>query len=162
MADISQFWEHARVAAKLNPLSEYVGPRVSGTVPPEAWAFGDTPEMSDQLVELVLQGKKTATTGALREYEDAGEPVPEPGQLSIILDGAGRPRALVRDTRVRVCRFDEVDAAHAAAEGEGDGSLEQWRRDHRDYFERTGGFSYEMLVVLEEFELLYPTHWKPL
>lgn len=162
MPDISEFWEHARTAAKLNPLHEYLGPRVHGTVPPEAWAFGDDPDMADRLVALVLDGTKTATTGALRDYEDSGEPLPEEGQLAIILDGAGKPRALVRTSGVRVCRFDEVDADHAAAEGEGDGTLESWRRDHREFFERTGGFSYGMLVVLEEFELLYPSHWKPL
>ncbi len=156
MADLGSFWEDARTAAKLNPLQEYIGPRLSGTVPPETWSFGDTPEMADDLVRKVVAGRKTATASALRDYMDADEPIPQVGQLSIILDGAGQPRVLVRTTGVRVCRFDEVDADHAAAEGEGDGSLEAWRRGHRAFFERTGGFAYEMLVVLERFEVLYP------
>ena len=78
------------------------------------------------------------------------------------MDGAGEPRALIRTTDVRVVPFSQVDADHAAAEAEGDGSLERWRSGHRDFFERTIGFTEDMPVVLERFELLYPSRWKPL
>lgn len=160
--DIGQFWEDARTAAKLNPLQEYFGPRWVGTFTPQAFAFGDNPEMADELASLVVAGTKTATAAALADYESADEPLPRSGDLFIVLDGAGAPRALIRTTGVRVVPFDEVDAAHAAAEGEGDGSLEFWRAGHRAYFERTVGFSEDMPVVLEQFEVLYPSHWKPL
>ena len=54
-----------------------------------------------------------------------------------------------------------MDAEHAAAEAEGDGSLASWRDGHRAFFERTGSaFADDMPVVLERFELLYPTRWK--
>lgn len=161
MADVGQFWEDARTAAKLNPLQEYFGPRLSGSVPPESFAFGDDPEMADELASLVVAGKKTATASALSDYEAAGEPLPQVGQLFIVLDGAGEPRALIRTTEVRVVAFNQVDAEHAAAEAEGDGSLASWRDGHRAFFERTGSaFADDMPVVLERFELLYPTRWK--
>lgn len=160
--DISQFWEDARTAAKLNPLHELWGPRVSGTVAPESFAFGDTPEMADELAALVVEGTKTATAGALADYEASDEPLPSRGDLFIVLDGQGAPRALIRTTEVRVVPFDEVDGDHAAAEGEGDGSLEYWRAGHQAFFERTIGFDPQMPVVLERFELLYPSRWKPL
>lgn len=162
MADVGQFWEDARTAAKLNPLQEYFGPRMWGSIPPETFAFGDNPEMADELAELVVRGEKTATAGALADYEAADEPVPQRGDLYIVLDGSGEPRALIRTTESRVVPFNEVDADHAAAEGEGDGSLESWRAVHRAFFERTLGFSESMPVVLERFELLYPSRWKPL
>lgn len=162
MADIGQFWEDARTAAKLNPLQEYFGPRMWGSLTPESFAFGDTPAMADELVALVVEGRKTATASALADYESAGEPLPQRGDLFIIVDGSGAPRALIRTTEVRVVPFSEVDADHAAAEGEGDGSLEFWRAGHRSFFERSGVFSDDMPVVLERFELLYPSRWKPL
>lgn len=160
--DIGQFWEDARTAAKLNPLQEYFGPSVVGTVTPESFAFGDTPAMADELARLVVEGGKTATASALADYEEAGEPLPVWGQLFIVLDGSGAPRALIRTTEVRVVPFNEVDADHAAAEGEGDGTLESWRAGHRAFFERTVGFDDGMSVVLERFEVLYPTRWRPL
>lgn len=160
--DIGQFWEDARTAAKLNPLQEYFGPSVAGSVPPESFSFGDSPAMADDLARLVVEGRKTATASALADYEAAGEPLPQRGDLFIVLDGAGSPRALIRTTEVRVVPFNAVDADHAAAEGEGDGSLESWRVAHRAFFGRSVGFDDDMPVVLEKFEVLYPTHWKPL
>ncbi len=162
MADIGQFWEDARTAAKLNPLQEYFGPRMWGSLPPESFAFGDTPDMADELAAQVVDGHKTATASALADYEAAGEPLPQRGDLFIVVDGRGEPRALIRTKTVRVVPFAEVDADHAAAEGEGDGTLEHWRAGHRTFFEKTIGFDEQMPVVLETFELLYPSRWKPL
>ena len=35
-----------------------------------AWAFGDSPALADELLALVLDGKKTATASAIWSYED--------------------------------------------------------------------------------------------
>ena len=51
------------------------------------------------------------------------------------------------------CRFDEVTEAMALAEGEDD-SLDGWRRGHRAYFERNGGFSPDMQILWERFLLV--------
>ena len=40
------------------------------------FSFGDSPELADELLSLVLAGKKTATCGALREYGEGREPMP--------------------------------------------------------------------------------------
>jgi uncharacterized protein YhfF len=125
---------------------------------PEAWrdavpfAFGDTPELADELLALVLAGRKTAACGALRQFDT--EPMPVVGRHDVVLDGRGRPAAVIETLEVVQCRFDEVDAAFARDEGEGDGSLESWRRDHETYFRRTGGFSPDMPVVCERFRLV--------
>lgn len=34
----------------------------------DAWAFGNNPQMADELLELVLEGKKRATASALSLY----------------------------------------------------------------------------------------------
>ena len=57
--------------------------------------------------------------------------------------------------------FDRVSEEQAFREGEGDRSLEYWRRVHEDFFRRelAGAglaFSPDMPVVCEEFEVVWP------
>lgn len=125
----------------------------------DVYAFGDSPELADELLELVLHGPKRATAGLLADYDD-GEPMPEAGTLSVLLDGAGRPRCVVRTTEVVVKPLVEVDAAFAWDEGEGDRTRESWLADHRAYFGRERAarglaFSDEMPAVFERFELVW-------
>lgn len=178
---IAAFWADAKIRAKLNRIEAYGGQSVADTLPPPAWSFGDDPATADRLLGLVLAGRKTATASALRDYEeeareraraDADGPadgdllvdteldlaLPEPGLLSILLDGAGRPRALIRTTDVQVVRFGDVTAEHARREGEDAGLLSQWRRTHQEFFERTSPdpVDEDTMVVLERFEVLVP------
>ncbi|WP_203337473.1 ASCH domain-containing protein [Nocardioides limicola] len=157
---IDSFWQVARVRANLNRLSIYTGPQPLDAITPPAWAFGATPEHADELLALVLAGTKTATSTALWDIEaDPDEPMPERGGLSILLDGSSRPRALIVTSAVSVVPFDEVDADHARAEGEGDRTLEHWSEVHQRFFTEHAahdrGFSPTMPVVLERFEVLY-------
>lgn len=157
---VAAFWADARIRAKLNRLEAYTGPGVTDSVPPPAWAFGDSAAQADELLALVLEGRKSATSSALRDYAAEDEPLPTRGSLSILLDGAGRPRALVHITDVRTARFGDVDEEHARAEGEGDLSLAHWRQVHREFFTRSAGgqpVDDDTEVVLERFEVLVPT-----
>ncbi|WP_174803965.1 ASCH domain-containing protein [Martelella limonii] len=118
------------------------------------FAFGDTPALKDALLALVLSGKKTATCTALRDIKDAHEPMPKVGRRDVVLDGAGKPAAVIETTEVDICRFDEVGEDFARDEGEGDLSLEHWRESHETYFARNGGFSPDMELVCERFRLV--------
>lgn len=124
---------------------------------PEAWAFGATPEHADDLLALVLSGAKTGTASALWDIEANDESVPEVGELSIILDGRDRPRALIETTAIDIVPFAEVTAEHAHAEGEGDRTLAAWRDIHEHFWQEHGqrGFAPEMPVVCEHFRLLF-------
>jgi uncharacterized protein YhfF len=157
-SEILDFWETARVRAGEGKVGVVTGFGISATVPPPAWSFGDNPALADGLLAAVLSGEKTATSSSQWEYgEDV--PLPQVGELSIILDGAGHPRALIRTTSVEVIPFDQVTADFAAAEGEDDGSLEAWRTGHREYFTRVldgHEFREDMPVVCERFELRFP------
>ncbi len=51
------------------------------------------------------------------------------------------------------CTFAEIDEDFALAEGEND-DLEGWRRDHRAYFERNGGWNPDMDLICERFEVV--------
>ncbi|MFF3066113.1 ASCH domain-containing protein [Oerskovia sp. NPDC057915] len=156
--EILAFWETARVRAGEGKVGVVTGFGISATVPPPAWSFGDNPALADGLLAAVLSGEKTATSSSRWEYDD-DVPLPQVGELSIILDGAGHPRALIRTTSVEVVPFDEVTADFAAAEGEDDRSLDSWRAGHREYFSRVlvgQEFRDDMPVVCERFELRFP------
>ncbi|SDD11481.1 ASCH domain-containing protein [Auraticoccus monumenti] len=162
--EIRTFWAVARSRARLNPLPAYFGPTPLEAVVPPAWSFGATSDQADALLALVLAGTKTATAGAAWDYEAEDVPLPLAGTLAIVLDGAAHPRALVETTDVRVVPFDQVDPEHALLEGEGDGSLERWREEHRRFFtaHSTSGrqFALDMPVVLERFRLVHPVRRK--
>lgn len=158
-ARIEAFWNLARFHARLNSVPSYFGPTTLEVVPPPAWSFGGDAEHADELLSLVLEGRKTATASALWDYEAEGEDLPQPGTLGIVLDGSGRPHALVETTEVRVVPFDEVDAEHAHDEGENDRTLASWREIHERFFSQWAshdrGFEPDMPVVLERFRVLY-------
>jgi uncharacterized protein YhfF len=118
----------------------------------ESFAFGDSAEMADALLTLVLAGTKKATCGAMADYD--GVALPRPGQRSIVLDGLGRPVCVIETTDVICQRFDEVDDAFAREEGEDDMSLSSWRENHKSYFSRNGGFAPGMMLVCERFRLV--------
>ncbi|MFV0634580.1 ASCH domain-containing protein [Demequina sp.] len=132
---------------------------------PEVWAFGATPDHADELLALVLEGIKTGTASSLWDYEHAGEKVPEVGDLSIILDGAGEPRAVLETTAIEIVPFDQVDAEHAAAEGEGDRTLAHWRAVHerywREHSDSPRGYEPDMPVICERFRVLFPRAFGP-
>lgn len=158
-SDVESFWDLARFHAKLNTAPTYFGPTTLEVVPPPAWSFGATPEQADELLELVLDGTKTATASALWDYEADDEPLPQSGTLSILLDGHDHPRALIEITSVEVVPFEEVDEEHARLEGEGDRSLAHWRDVHERFFTDVAthdrGFRPDMPVVLERFRVVY-------
>jgi uncharacterized protein YhfF len=79
----------------------------------ESFAFGDSAELADELLALVLQGKKCATCWGVAE----GIKGAELGKCMVVLDGSGRPRAVLRTLKLTQRRFDEVDASFAFDEG---------------------------------------------
>ncbi len=124
----------------------------------EGW--GDSPRIADELGALISAGTKTATCSALWEYEAEGEPLPEVGLKTIVLDGNGSPLCIVETTEVEVRPYDEVDARFAYAEGEGDRSLEYWREAHWRFFSRTlpnigKEPTSNMPLVCERFRVIY-------
>ena len=160
--EVHEFWEMARGRARVGRLDAVMGATASSTVPPPAWAFGDNPTLADELLGLVLDGRKRATATAVPELEAEGEELPTVGELSIVLDGAGHPRALIRTTHVDVVPMGEVTEEFAALEGEDDRTLASWRREHERYWRRVlAGTDVEvdddLEVLLETFELLYPS-----
>ena len=128
---------------------------LSGTY--EAWSFGEAPE---KLAELVLRGIKTATCSAYDLYQINNEPIPKKGDYSIILNSKEEAVCIVRTLKAYVTEFCRVSEEHAFKEGEGDQSLEYWRKVHENFLTNELAsvhriFDEHTKVVCEEFELIY-------
>ncbi|MCA6943794.1 ASCH domain-containing protein [Pectobacterium polaris] len=116
------------------------------------WSFGDSPELADELLQLVLEGHKTATCSSYHAFKN--EETPQVGDYNIVLDGAGQPSCVIRTRSLTLVRYCDVTAEMAAKEGEGDKSLAFWQQAHQAFFERGDSFAPDMLLVFEEFELV--------
>jgi uncharacterized protein YhfF len=151
MATVEELW-----AAFVEARPDLAGPES----PYEAWHFCDNQADADELVELVLAGRKKATAGALWSYEAEGESVPQPGDFSVVTDWSGAARCVIRTTAVEVVPFEAVSPEFAAAEGEGDLSLAFWREAHWAAFSREfegtdRSPAPDMLVVCERLEVVF-------
>ncbi|MFC4652532.1 ASCH domain-containing protein [Lactococcus nasutitermitis] len=120
-----------------------------------SWAFGDSKGMADELAELVLAGKKTATASAVAGYEEDEEFPAADGKLDLLLDGDENPVAILRNIKVERVIFSEVSKEQAFKEGEGDRTLAYWRRVHKEFWRAFDLFSPDMEVLTEEFEVVY-------
>jgi uncharacterized protein YhfF len=147
--------------AALRFWSEYLSSVKTGSSASlyECFHFGDSEALADELASVVLSGAKRATACLLWSYEAQGRRPPKPGELSIVELWSGRPVCLIETTSAEVVPFCEVGAEFAAAEGEGDGSLEYWRRAHLAYFGREcvrlgREMSDSMPVVCERFRVV--------
>ena len=114
-----------------------------------SFAFGDGPALADELLDLVMREVKTATCSTEDEPNTS-----KPGEQWIVLDGRGKPACVIESIEISYRRYNEVDAAFAHDEGEGDRSLAYWRNAHRTYFGRLGRFSDDMMLMCERFRLI--------
>ncbi|MDO5502826.1 MAG: hypothetical protein Q4G67_06585 [Actinomycetia bacterium] len=99
---LEAFWTDVKTRTRMDSIGTYAGSTVLGSLRPPAWAFGSTPAQADAELALVLAGSKTESSAPLRDYADTGAPLPEVGAVSIVLDGHGKPRALIATTEVVV------------------------------------------------------------
>ena len=127
---------------------------------PDAFAFGDSPALANELAALVQAGRKRATASLPIEFTAVGDPLPAAGEVSIVLLADGTPVAIIELLEVRHVPFQAVDAAFAADEGEGDGSLAWWQAAHRRYFGRVsarlgGHFDETTPVICRRFRVVW-------
>ncbi|WP_461535047.1 ASCH domain-containing protein [Spongorhabdus nitratireducens] len=117
-------------------------------------------ENANLCAALIRRGEKTAACSMKYWYESGQEPMPQPGSLMVVTDWQGNPTSIIETTEVRECRYSEVTAEFAAAEGEGDKSLAWWRDAHWQFFSREcreQGLDPDenMMLVLERFKVVY-------
>ena len=142
-----------RTQAWLDAYRKEVG---DSTIQANAWQFGTEP---DELVRLVIEGKKTATCSLYKLYELENEPLPQVGQYQIILNSQDEPVVLVRIHTINIEPMNEVPVEFALAEGEGDGTYQFWWDGHLNFFNELAktfkiSFDTSDLLVCERFEVV--------
>jgi uncharacterized protein YhfF len=88
-------------------------------------SIGSAPEHADDGVRLILSGVKTLTSSPFWDYPDGK--IPFVGALSVLLDGARRPRGIVETTRVEIRPFKTITEDMAQDYGEGERTADWWR-----------------------------------
>lgn len=120
----------------------------------ECFAFGDNPEMADELLALVLSGKKTATVSVVLENEQ----VPSVGDLSLVLDGHGNPACVIKTVYLEIVKFCDLTWDMVKLEGE-DETFEQWKAGNIRYWTRDAArrgytFTDQTPITFERFEVV--------
>jgi len=123
-------------------------------------SFGDSGELADELGALIVSGVKTATCSSVCEWEHTGGAIPREGLMTIVIDGSGAPMCIIETLAVEIMAYQDVTAEIAYAEGEGDRTLEYWRRVHWEYFSRVlpklgHEPALEMSLVCEHFRVVH-------
>lgn len=126
----------------------------------DCFHFTDDERLADELLALVLDGRKRATSSNLAVYRHEGEPLPKPGSLSVVTNWANEPRCVIQTQAVTLIRFGDMTYDICRREGEDD-ALESWRRDHALVFtmecaELGIPFTEDTTVVFEDF---CPVYW---
>ena len=110
------------------------------------WTFGIN---ANQLVELVLEGKKTATTYLYEDDEKYKE-----NDISILTDINGNDVCLIQTKKIIITTFKNITWDLAVLEGENN-SLDDWRKEHYNFFKKiTPSFNKDKKVVFEIFEMI--------
>ena len=115
------------------------------------------PEHADEGVTLILSGVKTLTSSAFWNYPDGI--IPFVGALSVLVDGAGRPRGLVETTRVEIMPFEAISESMAQAYGEGERTADWWRREMGAFYRASAArhgaaFTDDTLLIWEWFAVV--------
>lgn len=135
--------------------------------PYESWYFHYHREGAKRLADLVVSGKKKATTSLAESDESDFGDGGIVGGYNVITDFDGIPQCVIQMTEIRVMPFSEVDAQFAFDEGEGDQTLEYWRNAHRRFFTESLELGFDSLesgvefdeptpVACKRFKLLFP------
>ena len=110
-------------------------------------SIGSAPEHADE-------GVKTLISSPFWDYPDGK--IPFVGALSVLLDGARRPRGIVETTRVEIMPFQAINEEMAQAYGEGERTADWWRREMGAFYQASAmrhgeAFTDETSLIWERF-----------
>ena len=91
-------------------------------------------ELRCRLVEAILRGEKTSTSGLLSDYERDGDPLPDVGDRFLLIDEQDRGVGIIETTEVWVTTIGEVDLPFAIEEGEDFASVADWQAAHERFW----------------------------
>ncbi|MDF2535739.1 MAG: hypothetical protein K0R18_1898 [Bacillales bacterium] len=124
-----------------------------------AYCFGENESQADQILNLILEGNKTATSSSYLAFQETGEPLPRKGEFEIITDWDGKPGCVVEILDVKIVPFNDIKWEMAKLEGEEE-NMKMWRENRMKEWTEEGAdlgyaFSDEMPVVFVGFKVIY-------
>jgi uncharacterized protein YhfF len=124
---------------------------------PISFYFCDNKKDADECAELVVKGIKRATATSLWWFEKNNEILPKIGAQHIVTDWSGNAKAVIETTKIEQVPYNKITSVFAEIEGEGDKSLDYWKRVHKDYYTRemkpfNEQFDENMIIVCEQFK----------
>ncbi|RKN82597.1 ASCH domain-containing protein [Ulvibacterium marinum] len=127
---------------------------------PNVIHFCDNETDANECAELVKKGTKKATSDSLLGLQYRKETLPKIGDFIVVTDWEGKAQCIVRLTKVSFKPYFSINQEYAKLEGEGDKSLEYWKRVHWDYYTRElepfGRVPRDsMIIVCQEFEKVF-------
>ena len=127
---------------------------------PRTVHFCDNEKDANECAKLVKKGIKRTTSHSLLGLQYRKEPLPKVGDFTVVTNWEGKAQCIVRTTGVKFKPFFSIDETYAKLEGEGDKSLEYWKKTHWEYYERElEPFNRvpreSMIIVCEEFEKVF-------
>jgi len=126
----------------------------------DVFYFGSGPQMAAKLAHLVLKGQKRGTAGWVKTHEKTNTLIPKVGGISLVTDGFGIPLCFIKTVRVEFIQFKDVNEQMARIEGEGDLSLADWKKGHKNFWETYDSqeinepFTEDEFIFFETFELI--------
>jgi len=112
----------------------------------KTWQFGID---NDKLINLVLLGKKTATTSIYDEND-----LPIINEEKILIFNNEKKACITKTIDFKIMKFKDMTEDYARLEGEGDLSLDYWKKVHHDFFKKQNNdFNEDSLIVFETFKV---------
>lgn len=147
---MTEYWKEFQ---KNNP--EYIN-----TPQPQSFFFCDNKKDADECAELVVKKIKQATSPSAWWFKKNNESFPKIGDLAIVTNWNGEPKAIIRTKKTEVVKFKDITPKYAYTEGEGDKTLEYWKKTHWEYYtnemkEFNESPSEDMEIVCEYFETIW-------
>lgn len=149
MTELDEYWNKF-----LSETGRSPDDKCAGDIGFEAKGF-----VGDELLTLVLAGKKTALFSSYSTFAIDNEPLPVSGELYLVLDRAGQPQCVIEFENIQILPYNEVTWEMAKLEGE-DENLDAWKERQQEYLEEEGNilgfdFSPDIKLVFQEFKVIY-------
>ena len=127
---------------------------------PHVNSLSEDKDESQRQLKLILSGKKRAFSHSLLGLQYRKEKLPKIGDFTIITDIEGNAKCILRTVAVRLKPYFSIRESYAKIEGEGDLSLDYWKRWHwdritleLDQYQRVPRES--MIIVCEYFDKVF-------
>jgi len=148
--EIKKYWNSFK-----NSYPEYVS-----YDQPVSFYFCDNKKDADECADLVVNRVKRATSPSVWSIKKNKEKFPEIGDIAIVTDWEGFPKAIIRTIKVDIVKFKDISPEYAFLEGEGDKSLAYWRNVHLEYYSNEMSAFGElpddnMDIICEQFERIW-------